>query len=333
MQSSYVIFLTQFHAIKAAKTATKKARQFELQRHVRQLKQCQSGKTSKEQSVEELEEELNILKRMDIQQVATNALVSKLVKSKLLPRPQLAISLDAERAKDFPILETARNLGLDPTQKSGYDSVREERVVHQVQSAKVLAEELASCIKSVAALVFPPAPKDTASKATEPNTSAQGDEEVAPVQPAKKAKSKEAPAPVPEEDDYSSDDGFGDEDTERVTNQQWNLSDMDKLDALVGSGSDESDDEDDADSDSDDEGNSSDYNPSRRAKRPRSESPEDDNFLPSLATGFIPAAADDDWNDAEADFADQDASGKGPAKSMRKNRRGQRERRAYVFYC
>lgn len=300
---------------------------------MRQLKQRQSGKASKEQSIEELEEELKILKHMEIQQVATNALVSKLVKSKLLPRPQLALSLDAERAKNFPIYETARNLGLDPTKKGEYGSIREERIVHQVQSAKVLAEELASCIKSVAALVFPPAPKDTASNVTEPVTSAQSGEAAAPDQPAKKTKTKEVPTSAQDEDDYSSDDGFGDEDTERVPNQKWNLSDMDKLDALVGSGSDESDDEEDVgDSNSDDEGDSSDYGPSRRAKRPRSESPEDDNFLPSLATGFIPAAADDDWNDAEADFADQDASGKGPAKSMRKNRRGQRERRAYVSY-
>ena len=51
-------------------------------------------------------------------------------------------------------------------------------------------------------------------------------------------------------------------------------------------------------------------------------------FLPSLSTGFIPAAAGDDWSDAEADFADE---GGGPAKSTRKNRRGQRERRAYVL--
>ncbi|MFQ3529546.1 BUD22 family protein, partial [Escherichia coli] len=43
-------------------------------------------------------------------------------------------------------------------------------------------------------------------------------------------------------------------------------------------------------------------------------------------TGFIPATEGDDWSDAEADYAD--TGGKGPAKSQRKNRRGQRERRA-----
>lgn len=275
---------------------------------------------------------------MDIQQVAMNALVSKLVKSKLLPRPQLAVSLDAERAKDFPIYETAQKLGLDPTKKGEYDSVREERVVHQVQSAKVLAEELTSCIKSVAALVFPPAPKETTSNVVETSNATQDTESAIPAQPAKKAKTKQVPTSV-QEDDYSSDDGFGDEDTDRVPNQQWDLSDMDKLDALVGSGSDDSD-GDEEDGTSDDEDNSSDVGPSMRAKRPRSESDEDEDededenedFLPSLATGFIPAGAGDDWNDAEADFADQDASGKGPAKSMRKNRRGQRERRAYVSH-
>ncbi|MCQ8210687.1 BUD22 family protein, partial [Cutibacterium acnes subsp. acnes] len=53
------------------------------------------------------------------------------------------------------------------------------------------------------------------------------------------------------------------------------------------------------------------------------EDDEEDAFLPTLHTGFIPATEGDDWSDAEADYAD--TGGKGPAKSQRKNRRGQRE--------
>ena len=44
----------------------------------------------------------------------------------------------------------------------------------------------------------------------------------------------------------------------------------------------------------------------------------------------MPAEHDDDWSAGEAEFADSGT--KGPAKSMRKNRRGQRERRACVVF-
>ena len=45
-------------------------------------------------------------------------------------------------------------------------------------------------------------------------------------------------------------------------------------------------------------------------------------FLPSLSVGFV-GGSDSDWSDAEADLADA---------PVKKNRRGQRARKAYVFF-
>ena len=292
---------------------------------MRQLKQVQSGKAKSDASITELEEKLSILKKLDIQQVALSALTSKLIKSKLLPKPQQAKTMDEEVSKTFPVWQVAKELGLDTKQTVSTDSALAERVVHQIQSAKVLAEELNSYIHSIAALL--PRPSEDSAPVEEKSPDVQ-QTAARNVEKATVAKQQEQEA-----DDYSSDDGFGEEDTERVSNHAWNVDDMDKLDALVGSASDESDEDvcaihlSQSDSDDDSE-NSNDRQP--RAKRPRSESPEENEFLPSLASGFIPAADGDDWDDAEADFADQDVSSKGPAKSTRKNRRGQRERRACV---
>ena len=119
-----------------------------------------------------------------------------------------------------------------------------------------------------------------------------------PVKSDKEARQVEV---APPEDGYESDDGMG---------NQENVHMRGDMDTLVASGSDTEEDSDDEDT------------PRKRANTSE-EDDEEDAFLPSLHTGFIPG---DDWSDAEADYAD--TGGKGPAKSQRKNRRGQRERRA-----
>lgn len=226
----YVAQLTQFHAIKTAKSAAKKAKQHELQRHVRQLKQVRSRKQEKHAPVEELEEELVILKRLDTQQIAMAALTSKLVKSKLLPRPSVAATLDQEGSKAFPVWPLAEDMGLGDQARPAAESAREERVMHQVQSAKVLAEELASSIQSILGLVVPRVPKERA-----PAKRAETD----PAAPAPEPKKKAAKAKAPvAEDDYVSDDGFSDGDAQSVMSQfSASNMDMDNLDAMVGSGS------------------------------------------------------------------------------------------------
>lgn len=262
-------------AVKVAHSAAKKARQHELQRHVRRLKQC----TETERS--DLEKELYYLKTLDIHALALRALSTKLVKAKILPKQ--AQGADEER---FPLLPFALEAKVDPATTEtllSFEHKAHEHICNQVLSSKVLASELTACLASLIPLVTQQkAPKTPVTE---------------PVKSDKEARQVEV---APPEDGYESDDGMG---------NQENVHMRGDMDTLVASGSDTED--------SDDEDT-----PRKRANTSE-EDDEEDAFLPSLHTGFIPG---DDWSDAEADYAD--TGGKGPAKSQRKNRRGQRERRA-----
>ena len=262
-------------AVKLAHSAAKKARQHELQRHVRRLKQCTEAERS------DLEKELYYLKTLDIHALALRALSTKLVKAKILPKQ--AQGVDEER---FPLLPFALEAKVDPATTEtllSFEHKAHEHICNQVLSSKVLASELTACLASLIPLVTQQkAPKTPVTE---------------PVKSDKEARQVEV---APPEDGYESDDGMG---------NQENVHMRGDMDTLVASGSDTED--------SDDEDT-----PRKRANTSE-EDDEEDAFLPSLHTGFIPG---DDWSDAEADYAD--TGGKGPAKSQRKNRRGQRERRA-----
>ena len=262
-------------AVKVAHSSAKKARQHELQRHVRRLKQCAEAERS------DLEKELYYLKTLDIHALALRALSTKLVKAKILPKR--AQGADEER---FPLLPFALEAKVDPAATEtllSFEHKAHEHICNQVLSSKVLASELTACLASLIPLVTQQkAPKTPVTE---------------PVKSDKEARQVEV---APPEDGYESDDGMG---------NQENVHMRGDMDTLVASGSDTED--------SDDEDT-----PRKRANTSE-EDDEEDAFLPSLHTGFIPG---DDWSDAEADYAD--TGGKGPAKSQRKNRRGQRERRA-----
>lgn len=146
--------------MKSTRTAVKKAKQYELQRHVRRLKQTRSAG----EPTATAEEELAIIKALDVQAAAMRALVSKLTKSNLIPRASAA-DLDADKTlQRFPLLPHAEAEQLTHStvpsvdqlaRGTGADTARVERVCHQVLSSKVLADELASCIKSLSAMVKP----------------------------------------------------------------------------------------------------------------------------------------------------------------------------------
>ncbi|WFD18067.1 hypothetical protein MCAP1_000279 [Malassezia caprae] len=273
-----------------------RAKLFELQKHVRRLKKASP------QDARALEQELAYLKQIQPQVLAVRALYTKLVKSKLSPKP----AARAQPADKFPLVALAQEHGLDAASVDALpkpEAGLEERVLHQLLSSKMLAEEIQTCIQALMALVHPAPAPDTKTPATE-----------APVREKDtkpKPKAREQP-PAPE-DEYESDDGMG--------NIGVRVNDAHDLDAMVASGS-ESEMEESEDALSDD-----DMPPRKRSRAP----PDASTFLPSLNSGFIPATDGDDWSDAEADYADTGAI-KGPAKSTRKNRRGQRERRAYVFH-
>lgn len=289
--------LTKHHSIKVARSAAKRAAQFERQKHVRRLKKAQAAADAAAEST--LEQELTFLKQMDPHVLGMRALSTKLVKSKLLPKP----AARDPQAHEFPLLALAHEHGLDHASMDAWPKPQagpEERAMHQVLSSKVLAEEIQTCLQALVALVHPAA----AASDTKPDTT-----QVSKQEKDTKRKHKARASSPPPEDAYESDDGMG--------NLGMEARDADDLDAMVASGSD-TDMEDSSDEAMSDE-------PPKR----RRVSPDASMFLPSLSTGFIPSRGDDDWSDAEADFADTGPA-KGPPKSMRKNRRGQRERRAYV---
>lgn len=323
--------------MKSTRTAVKKAKQYELQRHVRRLKQTRSAG----EPTATAEEELAIIKALDVQAGAMRALVSKLTKSNLIPRASAA-DLDAdETLQRFPLLPHAEaeqlTHGTVPSvdqlaRGTGADTARVERVCHQVLSSKVLADELASCIKSLSAMVKPAVAEEAKSSHQEEDAESKDVDE-----------NEDAGDGANEDVDGASDVHGADQDNSEASEGEEprdapEYSDSDdagpsyaNLDAMVAGGSDSEEvrlfyrrcrtDPKSSDESDEDE-------PRRPKRRRESESPTSE-FLPSLATGFIPAKPGEDWSEGEVEFADTGA--KGPAKSMRKNRRGQRERRAYVL--
>ena len=199
-------------AVKVAHSAAKKARQHELQRHVRRLKQCTEAERS------DLEKELYYLKTLDIHALALRALSTKLVKAKILPKQ--AQGADEER---FPLLPFALEAKVDPATTEtllSFEHKAHEHICNQVLSSKVLASELTACLDSLIPLVNQQ--KALKTPVTEP---VKSDKEARPVEVA------------PPEDGYESDDGMG---------NQENVHMRGDMDTLVASGSDteDSDDED-----------------------------------------------------------------------------------------
>lgn len=281
------------HIIKTAQSATKKAKQHELQKLVRRLKLSDVS--------QDFEQELYYVKNLDVHALALRSLSSKLVKSKLLPKPN-----QPALAERFPLLPIAKDAGVDSASTESlliFQDKTHERVAHQVQSSKALAGELNICLQSLIPLLSlqqqqeSPASEQELSQTRTKVGKAQTDtHKKVPAETLAKSSNVA-------DDDYESDDGMG--------NKRLALHDGD-MDAMVASGSD-ADDSDEEEDTHDEASLDSDHSASAM-------------FLPSLNTGFVPATDGDDWSDTEADYAD--TGSKGAPKSQRKNRRGQRERRA-----
>ncbi|PKI86002.1 hypothetical protein MVES_000414 [Malassezia vespertilionis] len=304
-----------------ARAAAKKAKQMELQRHVRHIKQVRTGKGKQEEDMDALEAYLMQLKNIDTQWIADRALLSKLTKSKLLPKANRAVSMQLEDTLEatYPLYAIAKEEGLVQDSESAPDAPL-NKLQHQLQSAKVLAETVNHKVQSIVLLLRPPTianKKETEKEQAEQNLVMGGMGEKMSAE-----LSGNEPGVPDSGADYSSDDGFDDETQVKKSEGIFRDLDMD-MDAMVAPGSDDDDDDDD------DDDNDNDI-PSNRKRLRDSSSDEEyaSNILPSLATGFVPAKRDDDWSDAEADYADKTSTKSGPPQTMRKNRRGQRERRA-----
>lgn len=367
------------HVAKTLRATAKRTKTNELQKLVKKLRDLKK-KPSLQSQAELAEKELAALKSIDTALLAGRALVTKMVKARLLPRPA---ELEGAEEEDWLYLAMVRGDELlgeqvltEPVVADGDRAL--ERAKAKITSSKVLADEVGRYVEELKRLA-----------GVEPGQKAEKE-----VAGKEKGKAKQQEDEEEEERDWSGsedeedsddeddrlplvDDGEEDEEAdaadeeelERIGKQKLKaLGDLSQWDDMIGSDSeagsfsddeqhhsrkltpqqhpdsshDSSSGEEDYSSDSSSSSTSS-SSSSASASRPRkrkssaqdstsrkkSKSSSSSTFLPSLSTGFIPGRSDDEWSDAEADLADRDLSElKSGAKKERKNRMGQRARKA-----
>ncbi len=131
------------HVAKTLRATAKKTKTFEVQKLVKKLKGLKK-KPSLADQAKLAEAELEAIKSIDINLLAGRALVTKMVKAKLLPRPA---ELDAATDSSYfflPLLKAEALLGevvlSDPVDADGDRAL--ERAKAKITSSKVLADEV-----------------------------------------------------------------------------------------------------------------------------------------------------------------------------------------------
>ncbi|EJC98103.1 uncharacterized protein FOMMEDRAFT_32285 [Fomitiporia mediterranea MF3/22] len=323
------------HGLKAVKKTCKKAKAFETQRIVKKLKDAKQAGGEDITKIKTLESQLDCLKHIDLEGIAIKALRSKIKKDALLSRDE-----DCQGAVEAELPSST-------TSKPAADVGPPERTVveSRLMSSKILSAGVTDVIASLRAVLD--ANRQETPTASDARHSEDGeDEEVAPMK--SKTTTSERKSGVNERPSSASDEDDENEDTRQEAEEDNDQAAWTGFNDENLSGSErEDDDEDenwDSDSDSsqnyDDRSNISDDDdassisshsispprtgrtkpilPKEKLKGKAGES----TFLPSLAIGFISGSnSDSDWsNDAEArKIADL---------PVKKNRRGQRARKA-----
>ncbi|KAA1469979.1 Bud-site selection protein [Dentipellis sp. KUC8613] len=294
------------HSLKEVKKAAKKAKTFELQKLVKKLKGVRENAQGSSKEVTDLEAQLHVLKNVDHDRVGCLALKNKLKKDKVLSKePSIASAVSTE------LPSTLEPASAEPLVK----------VEARLFSSKALSSEVNAVIVALRAIFKPTVDSDREEVIpAQPVIRARGDsdrtqlvggnDESTSLDELTAAEHEEPAAEDAEDDGWES--GTVDGDSPRIPPERY----QPQMD---------SDDEDA--SDESDTVSLSDVSDTSPRKRPKPASPVDkkakvkgldSTFLPSLAVGFTRGDSDTDWSDSEAKHAD----------SSRKNRRGQRARRA-----
>ncbi|KIK69556.1 hypothetical protein GYMLUDRAFT_33928 [Collybiopsis luxurians FD-317 M1] len=297
------------HDIKEVRKAAKKAKSFETQKLVKKLKGL---RLKSDPNVEDCEQQLEELKRINHEAVANTALRSKLTKDKVLS--------DHESMQTALSQELADNL-LQPA--SGGTAAK---VQSRLLSSKILASEVASVVEDLRSVIHP-----FTTDSQDGDVSAELDESM-PERP-KKLK-KLSMQDIPEDEDVEMDLGGNDEDEEEDEEDEEDIVDAGEDDENNADewesgtiGDDEKEPDNGWESGSiagESDGFMDEDLPSDSEEVPQRTSVKavpaagQSTFLPSLSTGFI-RGSDSDWSDT----ADQAAE-----LGQKKNRRGQRARRA-----
>ncbi|RPD62443.1 Bud-site selection protein [Lentinus tigrinus ALCF2SS1-7] len=315
------------HGLHEVRKAAKKAAAFELRKLVKRLKQARAqdakGKPVKGDDPAEMERQLEVLKHADPEQFANTALKTKILKDKLLAQND-----DVQAA-----LADKLSANLVAPQESGSSAAK----VHgRLLSSKILAEAVHAVVDTLREVLDPSLAKDKAKAKKgaeeEADDDESADEEDVVGRPGKGKKARLAEESEreehEEEDEEGSDLGVDDAGWESGTvdggeDASWESGTVDGGDDGVIGSSDEDEDEDDENGEDESADESSDEPPKAKvkatAKDTKSKSKAtsgESTFLPSLSVGFTRGDSDaSDISDGEAD-------------APRKNRRGQRARRA-----
>ncbi|KAH8114528.1 Bud-site selection protein [Phellopilus nigrolimitatus] len=307
------------HCAKEVRKASKKVKVFETQKVVKKLKDARE--TNNEENIKLYETQLEYLKQhIDHEHIAVQALRSKINKDPFLSRNadcQAAISSE---------LQTSKN---DPVNAQPHRAVVESRLL----SSKVLAQEIASVVLSLKAVL---GEDNKGNAAVEGVTSENGDleeeeEEEAGTTDAAKSVGRTKGRIANDEGDGDGEDtsgvswtGFGDVDGDESTQETGDTesSEQDDEDDGWESGTVYSEESGIGQLSSDDSllpQNMKKSHTKVGGAKVKTGKAGASTFLPSLSVGFINAGSDSEWSDAEADLADS---------SLKKNRRGQRARKA-----
>lgn len=371
------------HVAKTLRATAKKTKTFEVQKLVKKLKGLQKKASFVDQAAS-AEKELLALKSIDTALLAGRALVTKMVKAKLLPRPSELENADGEEYLYLQMVKDEELLGVvvlsDPVAADGDKAL--ERAKAKITSSKVLADQVGKFVDELKKLA---GIESVNKKGVEVDVKGKGkakqeeEEEEREWSGSEEESDEEEDAPrrlpmVDDEDGEEEDEEDADEEELiRIGREKMKaLGDLSQWDDMIGSDSgaesesesedeasakqkrksrhesvESSDDDDsdasssnsDLDSDSDSSSSSSSTSSTTRPRKRKSttasssskptKNPKSSTFLPTLSTGFIAGRSDDEWSDAEADLADRDLSElRTGAKKERKNRMGQRARKA-----
>ncbi|KAG6890813.1 hypothetical protein C0995_003246 [Termitomyces sp. Mi166 len=304
----------QHHDLKEVKRSAKKAKAFETQKLVKKLKDIRK-KSETSQDITETERQLNLLKALDHELVATTALKTKLNKHRILNENedvQVAISKELF-AKIIPATP-------------GSD---EAKVQSRLLSSKILASEIAAVASGLKYIIQPP--NASGELATEDVTTFQRPRKLKKVDKAKNPTSgNSTTTDYKPAEDVETEQGL--EVALDVGNVGWESGTVDEesedeIGWESGSASGNKDDEFSHELDDDELAFAIHSPPPQKtpAKPPLTQVSNRSTgvystFLPSLSVGFTRGDSDDsDLSESEVRIADI---------NIKKNRRGQRARRA-----
>ncbi|TFK86785.1 Bud-site selection protein [Polyporus arcularius HHB13444] len=309
------------HGLHEARKAAKKAAAFELRKLVKRLKQARAQdagvKPVKGDDPAEMERQLEVLKHAEPEQFANTALKTKILKDKLLSQND-----DVQAA-----LADKLSTNLVAPQEPGSAAAK---VHSRLLSSKILAEAVHAVVDTLREVLDPLLAKGKAKRAEAADESADEGEDEAEVEVDRRSRGKKARVAdeSDEEDDEEGseaevdDAGWESGTVDGGDDAGWESGTVDGGEGAVAGSSDEDEGEDDEESaeESSDElpkaKTKAKPAPAQDAKSKTKASAGESTFLPSLSVGFT--RGDSDASDISDDEAD----------APRKNRRGQRARRA-----